>query len=67
MKFEIACSSCFRDRDEPVLEILEKAETMPTVAELMTLTGLPEFRVRSTLRRLCQQISMAKSRKRITD
>lgn len=67
MKFEIACGACFRDRDEPVLEILEKAETMPTLKELTELTGLPEFRVRSTLRRLCQQISMAKSRKRLLD
>lgn len=67
MKFTMACGTWIKDHDEKVLEILQKAETMPTVEELMEMTGLRRWRVEHTLKMWRMQIAMAKSRKRMKD
>ena len=63
MKLTMACSSWIKKYDEPVLEILQKADKMPTVDELTTLTGLPRWRVEQTLRSVRKQVRMAASRR----
>ena len=67
MKFTMACSSWVREPDEIVLEILQRAETMPAVEQLMERTGLRRARIESTLRMWRKQIAMAEKRRRIVD
>ena len=67
MKFTMACSTWVKEEDEAVLEILLKADEMPTVEELMEQTGLRRWRVEGTLRMWRKQITMAEARKRIRD
>ena len=67
MKYTMACSTWIKDHDEIVLDILRKADRMPTVEELMEMTGLRRFRIENTLRMWRMQIRMAESRKRMKD
>ena len=67
MKFTMACSTWIKENDEIVLKILQKADKMPTVDELMKMTGLPRFRIENTLRMWRMQVRMAESRKRMRD
>lgn len=67
MKFTMACSTWVREKDEIILEILQKAEEMPTVEELMQMTGLRRFQVEHTLKMWRMQVRMAAARKRLLD
>ena len=67
MKFTMACSTWIKENDEIVLKILQKADKMPTVDELMEMTGLPRFQIENTLRMWRMQVRMAESRKRMRD
>ena len=67
MKFTMACSTWIKEHDEVILEILQKADKMPTVAQIMEQTGFPRWRVEGTLRMVGKQIRMAAARKRMMD
>lgn len=67
MEFKMACSTWVKEHDEIVLEILRKADKMPTVDELVEMTGLRRFRIEGTLRMWRMQMRMAASRKRMVD
>ena len=67
MEFTMACSTWVREKDEIVLEILQKAEEMPTVDELMQMTGLRRTQIERTLKMWRMQVRMAAARKHMPD
>ena len=62
MDFPIVCGTWIKEADEKVLQVLQAAETMPSVAELSQKTGLSPQRVEHTLRMLAKQTALAKTR-----
>ena len=67
MKYTMACSTWVKEEDEIILEILRNADVIPTVDEMVEMTGLRRWRIEHTLRMWRKQIAMAASRKRMTD
>ena len=63
----MACSTWVREKDEIILEILKRAEEMPTVEELTQMTGLRRFQIEHTLKMWRMQARMAAARKRLLD
>ncbi len=64
MDLKIVCSTWIREEDEKVLNILQESDRWMSVEELSAVTGLPERKVKRTLRLLIQQMKLYESRKR---
>lgn len=50
MNIKMARDTWIKEHDKPVLEILQKVDKMPTIDELVEMTGLPRSSVEETLR-----------------
>lgn len=64
MDIRIVCGTWIEEEDEKVIAELKASDRWLSVEELSGRTGLPQTRVRRTLRLLKQQMDLYKSRSR---
>lgn len=60
MKIRMKCGTWMDEDDKKVVQYIEDCETWPDVSEVAAATGLPEHRVRLSLRAIRVQMNMAK-------